>query len=142
MGYPFPWAPAGRGKGGHLPPPGISKLSLLLFIRVICITFKKLKMPKPPTKINPKKIYIFFVRNFSKCTIFYFSNLLERSGIGWIERKIKFQVFSIFVFQVIVKIHGKFRSFAYKNYHNSKNENRKNLKIGFSFYSADNSSFI
>ena len=37
-----PWAPAGRGKGGHLPPPGISKLSLLLFISVlfICITYE------------------------------------------------------------------------------------------------------
>ena len=34
------WAPAGRGKGGHLPPPGISKLSLLLFISVICITYE------------------------------------------------------------------------------------------------------
>ena len=36
----LPWAPAGRGKGGHLPPPGISKLLLLLFISVICITYE------------------------------------------------------------------------------------------------------
>ena len=38
--YHQTWAPAGRGKGGILPPPGISKLSLLLFISVICITYE------------------------------------------------------------------------------------------------------
>ena len=30
------------------------------------------------------------------------SNLHERSGIGWIERKIKFQIFPIFIFRIMV----------------------------------------
>ena len=34
------WAPAGRGKGGHLPPTGVSKLSLLLLISVIFVTYE------------------------------------------------------------------------------------------------------
>ena len=37
--------------------------------------------------------YIFFLK---------WSNLYDRSGIGWIERKIKFQIFPIFIFWVMV----------------------------------------
>ena len=48
--YMCTWAPAERGKGGHLPPPGISKLSLLLFISVICVTYEGQKGPSPPPK--------------------------------------------------------------------------------------------
>ena len=49
-----------------------------------------------------------------------------------------------FIFRVIVKIHQKltiFRTKMMKNDHNSKNKNRKNLKFGFYFYSADSGSF-
>ena len=47
----------------------------------------------------------FFVQNFQ---FFFqkFSNLLERSGIGWIERKTKFQIFPIFIFRVMKKKHN------------------------------------
>ena len=59
------------------------------------------------------------------------SNVHERTGIGWIERKIKFQIF-IFLFMVI------FRHFCSKNcqfsmnfHDNLRNRNRKNRKLFF-----------
>ena len=75
------WAPAGRGKGGHLPLPGISKLSLLFFISVICITYEGLKSP---SQNKPKNIYIFLLFEIFQNVQFFFnfSNLHERSGIG------------------------------------------------------------
>ena len=45
----------------------------------------------------------------------------------------------IFIFRVIVKNSSKIDGFQNKNGHNSKN---KNLKLGFSFYSADCGSFM
>ena len=53
-------------------------------------------------------------------------------------RKKKYPIF----FRVIVKIHGKLTSyFEYKNDHNSKNKNRKNVKIDFSFVSEHSCKF-
>ena len=42
-----------------------------------------------------------FLPNSNK-KVFYFWNLDERSAIGWIERKSKFQIFPIFIFCVMV----------------------------------------
>ena len=56
-----------------------------------------------------KKFEIFFLTKMLeyilKNPIFFFqmcSNLHERCGIGWIKRKIKFQIFPIFIFRVMV----------------------------------------
>ena len=64
------------------------------------------------------------------------SNVHERTWIGWIERKIKFQTF---IFRVMVI----FRDFCFKNcqlsmnfHDNSRNRNHKSPKIVFSFDSA------
>ena len=47
-----------------------------------------------------KKLNFFLVQHFSKFQFFFnFSNLHERSRIGWIERKTKFP---IFIFRVMV----------------------------------------
>ena len=49
----------------------------------------------------------------------------------------KMSNFSIFIFRIIVKIHQKLGCFEYKNDHNSRKKNRKNLKFDFSFDSPD-----
>ena len=53
----------------------------------------------------------------SKNLFFYFwkfSNSDERSAIGWIERKTKFQIFPIFIFRVMVIL----ATFLWKNHSN------------------------
>ena len=61
--------------------------------------------------LNKKKLNFFFqkcfnifVGNFFLSNFFFQnnSNLHERCGIGWIERKIKFYIFPIFIFWVVV----------------------------------------
>ena len=52
------------------------------------------------TKIPAREKTLLFLRNFKKKI--NFSNLYERSGTGWIERKTKFMIFPIFIFWVIV----------------------------------------
>ena len=71
----------------------------------------------------PKKKY-FFVQNFQN-KIQKFSNMHEWSRIGWIERKIKFPVFIIFIFRVLV-------IFLLKMI----------FLLIFTFYSAHSASFI
>ena len=78
------------------------------------------------------------------------SNLQERSAISWIKRIIKFQIFIFRVMVIFVmsspqfswKIHRKLGWWHYKNDHNSKNKNRRNLKVDYSFDSADCESFL
>ena len=77
------------------------------------------------------RIQFFFLQKWS--------NLHERSGIGWIERKIKFHIFSIFIFRVMV-IFGHFCDVITPN--NSENKNRNNFLFGFPFYSAHSASSI
>ena len=71
---------------------------------------------------------------------------MERfSGEMWnVLNRMKNEIFffSFFIFRVIVKIHRKLGWWRHKNDHNSKNKNRKNLKYGFSFNSADSGSLI
>ena len=85
-------------RGGPCSPPGVSKVSLLLFISVICITYVK-KTQAPHQNKPPKKL--FFCLKFFKIYNFFFnfSNLHEKSGISRIKRKTKFQ---IFIFRVMV----------------------------------------
>ena len=76
------------------------------------LTFFKTKMTIT-RKIKIGKIRFFFL--FRKFWIFHvnlttfeikiqkWSNLHWRSGVGWIERKIKFQIFPIFIFRVMQK---------------------------------------
>ena len=48
-------------------------------------------------------------KNWNQKKIFFlqkWSNLHERSGIGWIERKTKFQIFPIFIYRVMKKKHN------------------------------------
>ena len=80
----------------------------------------------------------------SKLILFFqkWSNVHERSEIGWIERKIKFKVFSISIFRVTVIFLLKLPQFL-MNFHDIlKNKNRKNRKIDFSFDSAHCPFFI
>ena len=63
---------AGRtGQGGALVPPWNFKIIIIIVYKCNMYYLWRLKRPKPPTKINQKKINIFFVRNFSKFTIFF-----------------------------------------------------------------------
>ena len=50
----------------------------------------------------------FFCSNFSN-----FWNSCERCGIGWFERKIKFQIFSIFIFRIMVFLYSNHPNFRW-----------------------------
>ena len=64
---------------------------------------------KSDTVINSEFLFLFFEYGFflikSKNNFFFqkWSNLHERSGIGWIQRKTKFKIFPIFIFRVMNK---------------------------------------
>ena len=66
----------------------------------------------------------------------FWSGFYGRCEMCWIECKtiIRFLFFRIIVKNSLKIIHCKL---GYKNDYNLKNKNRKNLKIGFFFYSAD-----
>ena len=75
---------------------------------------------------------------------FFFLIYIKRSGIGWIERKTKFQIFPIFISRVMIIL----VSFLWRHHPNFRWNfaiTRK-IKIGefffFSFYSAHSTSFI
>ena len=81
-----------------------------------------------PTK---KKKLITFSKMFQyiNMNIFFsqkWSNLHERSGIGWIKRKPQFQIFQIFIFRVMVFFVLKSLQFSMNFQDNSKNKNCKN----------------
>ena len=68
---------------------------------------------------------------------YYFSNLYEKFGIGWIERKIKFQIFILPAMVIFVTSSPQFSM----NFHDiSKKENLKIKLFRFSFYSAHSAS--
>ena len=85
-----------------------------------------------------KNIYSKF--GFQKCSnkniifsnIFFFkcSNLHERSGISWIKRKIIFEIFTVFIFRVMVIFWSLFvfelPQFSINFHDNLTNKNRKN----------------
>ena len=81
-----------------------------------------MQTPPPLKKDHLKKV----VKNGAECS--------EYNG------KNNKKILRYIIFELLWKMHRKlaiFRTKIRKNDHNSKNKNRKNLKIGFSFYSAD-----
>ena len=89
---------------------------------------------------HQKKIEIYFLFNIFQNFLFYFifgnfSNLHERSGIGWIERKTKFPIFSICYFLS----YGYFCTQNDPNFRWIFTHNSKNL-FSFSSYSAHSAS--
>ena len=72
-----------------------------------------------------------------KSFISRWSNLQKRCTMSWNEWKTKTQIFWFFFFELSWKCIENWPYFDYKNGHSSKNKNRKNLKLGFSFYSAN-----
>ena len=81
---------------GSTDPKKISR-PWMLFGEGLSPPSKKVFILKKKSKtfqyLNKKKLAIFY----SKC-----SNLHEISGIGWIERKIRFQIFTTIIFRVMV----------------------------------------
>ena len=85
----------------------------------------------PHQKKIEKKCNYYFVQNFQ---FFFqkFSNLHERSGIGWIKRKTKFPIFVIFIFRVLVIFFTQNDpNFRWIFSHNSKNKKYKKWIISF-----------
>ena len=111
----------------HISVYRIQLLCILLWKLFIVMGFVPSKgmqtaLPPPPLKF---------------CSHFH-----ERGAMCLIKWKTNF---SIYIFQVIGKIHRKLAVFItkmIKTDHNSENENRKNLIHDFSFVSAHSASFI
>ena len=67
----------------------------------------------------------------------FFSNLREKSEIGWIERKIKFQIFQIFIFRVMVIFVTSSPQFSMNFQDNLKNKNcKKKFSLFFILFST------
>ena len=80
---------------------------------------------------------IFFANFFfQKC-----SNFHETCGMGWIERKIKFQNFPIFICRVMVIFVTSSPQISMNFHDNLKNKNHKHFLFSFSFYSAHSAYF-
>ena len=106
----------------------------LFFIIIIFISFK---IAKHPTKKKNVKFFLLQKSsNIFKKKMHKSSNLHERCGIGWIDRKTKFQIFPIFIFRVMVIFALKCPQFSINFYDNSKNE-----KTDFSFVSGHCASY-